>query len=57
MLKISSQNLLVVKPSVAKVIFLSNDDDSKSLSSVLDDDAPSIGVNISAIDLLVRLAI
>jgi hypothetical protein len=49
--------LLVVKPSVAKVIFLSNDDDSKSLPSVLDDDAPSIGVNISVIDLLVRLAI
>ena len=38
------------------VIFLSNDDDNKSLSWVLDDDA-SIGVNISAIDLLVRLAI
>jgi hypothetical protein len=41
------------------VIFLSNDNDNKSLSSVLggDDDALSTEVNISAIDLLVRLAI
>jgi len=40
------------------VIFLSNDDDNgKSLSLVLGDDAVTIGVNISAIDLLVRLAI
>ena len=56
-LKISSQNLPVVKPSVAKVIFLSNDDDNK-LSLVLeDDDGPSIAVNISDINLLVRLDI
>jgi hypothetical protein len=39
------------------VIFLSNDDDNKSLSLVLEDDDTPIGVNISAIDLLVRLVI
>jgi hypothetical protein len=51
-LNTSSQNLVVVKPSVARVIFLSNNK-SKSFREAVS----AIGVNISAIDLSERLGI
>ncbi len=50
-LKISSQNLCIVKPSVAILIFLSNND--KPILSVFlhADTCVADGINISAIDL------
>jgi len=59
-LRTSSQNLVVVKPSVARVIFLSNNK-SKSFrddaTAATAEAVSAIGVNISAIDLSERLGI
>jgi hypothetical protein len=52
-ISISSQNLTVLNPPPAKLIPLSSNDRSLSL---LDADATTTGPNISAVDLLQRLA-
>ncbi|HEY5631164.1 MAG TPA: hypothetical protein VIR31_03470 [Nitrososphaeraceae archaeon] len=64
-LRTNSQNLVIVKPSVARVIFLSNnksssfcrDDDSGDGATTATDVVSASGVNVSDIDLFERLYI
>jgi hypothetical protein len=64
-LRTNSQNLVIVKPSVARVIFLSNNnksssfcsDDSGDGATTARDVVSASGVNVSDIDLFERLYI